>query len=452
MATATIFDYIEGLKKFYDDKNSFTKGILIDNINNEIKLIKTSDSTLANDLHKLDLKLIKKYENKIIFNGNYFTLTIQEYNGNYNEFSNNINLNMINKHYLFYNNHGFNSGIIGTALNLDVPGKKLYDFKKSNNIKNFIKDDKMYSIQITENFHKTVDINKLDKNDKINVFIQLLHNIKNYYSGYDNLILNIQNLDQFKVYKLDKEITYVFNNTKKYKSKYIIKITDLSTSQIHPKLKNDMINIDKNQDLKNLIKLFDISEYKNFSDINSILDDYLKYDFEDTEMTELSRTYFRNISDDVTSSEQVENKLEIYKKPSKQKRRKKEKKKNSKKKTSKKVTKKNSKKKTSKKVTKKNSKKLTEITGKRLIGGKKTSKKKTSKKKTSKKKASKKKTKRSKKKRHNKKNIDNSSNDDFSLEDSDDKKFENDDEFSLDNSDNKKHKNIDNFLNDDFSL
>merc|ERR1712227_168619 len=110
------------------NKNSFTKGILVDNIDNEINLIKTSDSNLINDLNKLNLKLVKKDNDKVIFEGNYFILTIYEYNGNYNDFQNKVNLNMINKHYLFYNNNGFNSGIIGTILNLDVSGKKLDDF------------------------------------------------------------------------------------------------------------------------------------------------------------------------------------------------------------------------------------------------------------------------------------------------------------------------------------
>ena len=442
---ATIFDYIEQLKKIYDNKNSFTKGILIDNIDNEINFIKTNNTKLIEDLNKLDLTLIKKNSEKIIFDGKYFKLTIYEYEGNNNDYENVVNLNMINKHYLHYNNNGFNSGIVGTALNLDVSGKSLSEFKKDNNIEDFIKNDKMYSVQITEKFHKTVDFNKLNRKDKINIFIQLLNNINNLYSVYDNLILNLKSFEQIQIYELEKEITYIYNNSKKYKSKYIVKLLDLSTSQIHPRLKNKNVNIKKEEDIKNLINLFNIPEYNNFNDIKSILDDYLKYDFEDTEMTDTPRTYFRNLSDDISSDESKDEKIDIYKKV-KPKRSKKVSKKTSKKvskKTSKKVSKK-----TSKKVSKKTSKKLTEITGKRLIGGKKNSVKK--------KKSAKKTVKRSVKNKKKSDNETNFLNDDFSLEDSDTNKSDNDeflnDDFSLEDSDKKEINNSKSIDDDDFNL
>ena len=70
---------------------------------------------------------------------------------------------MINKHYLFYNNNYFNSGIIGTILNLDSTGNDLYKFEKENNLNNFFKKNKTYSIQITEKFHNIVNINDLNE-------------------------------------------------------------------------------------------------------------------------------------------------------------------------------------------------------------------------------------------------------------------------------------------------
>ena len=73
------------------------------------------------------------------------------------------------------------------------------------------------------------------------LFIQLLNNLNSYYSIYNKIILNLKSLDQIQMYKLDKEVTYVYNNSKKYKSKFIVKLFDLSTSQIDSKLKIKML-------------------------------------------------------------------------------------------------------------------------------------------------------------------------------------------------------------------
>ena len=232
---------------------------------------------LLEDLHKLNLNLVKQTKKKIIFEGNFFILTIYEYENDFNDYENEINLNMINKHYLFYNNNGFNSGVIGTILNIDATGKDLEKFRKENNINNFFKENKTYSIQITEKFHNIVNINDLNKNEKKNIFIQLLNNINSFYSIYDKIILNLKSLDQIQIYRLDKEVTYVYDNSKKYKSKFIVKLFDMSTSQIDQKIKNKNVTIDKKQDLKNLIDLFGFSEYKRFSDMNSIINDYTNF-------------------------------------------------------------------------------------------------------------------------------------------------------------------------------
>ena len=351
----TIFNYFQEFKDIYNNNNSFTKGILIDNIDKEINLIKNRNIKLIEDLHKLDLKLIKKTNNKLIFEGNFFILSIYEYENDFNDYENEINLNMINKHYLFYNNNGFNSGIVGTILNLDSSGNDLYKFEKENNLNNYFKKNKTYSIQITEKFHNIVNFSDLNDEDKKNVFIQLLNNLSNYYSVYNNIIFNLKSLDQIQVYKLDKENLYIYNS-KKYKSKYLVKLFDLSTTQIDSKLKNKNVKINKKEDLKNIIKLFNIPEYNNFSDIDSIINSYLKYSPEKSEITE-SKTYFRNISsdEDITYPTKKNN-IEIYK--SKYVKRSKTSKKMTKKKSkpSKKMTKKKSK--TSKKMTKKNLKLL----------------------------------------------------------------------------------------------
>merc|ERR1712146_158719 len=119
-----------------------------------------------------------------------------------------------------------------------------------------------------------------------------------------DLILNFKNINQIQIYKLDEEITYIYNSTKKYKSKYIVKLLDLSTSQINndKNFRNKNINIKKEDDIKNLIKLFDIPEYKNYTDINSILNNYLKYDFEDPgtnlNTKDLEKTHFRSLLND----------------------------------------------------------------------------------------------------------------------------------------------------------
>ena len=352
----SIFDYFEEFKKFYDNKISFTKGILIDNLDSEINLIKTNDLKLIENLHDLNLKknLKESNKNKLVFDGDYFKLSIFEYDENYNSYNNPINLNMINKYYLFYNNNGFNSGIAGIILNLDVPEIKLNKFKETFKINDFFVKNKMYSFQFTEKFHDTVLFEDLNDKDKINVFIQLLHNVQNLYNIYDDLILNFKNINQIQIYKLDEEITYIYNSTKKYKSKYIVKLLDLSTSQINndKNFRNKNINIKKEDDIKNLIKLFDIPEYKNYTDINSILNNYLKYDFEDPgtnlNTKDLEKTHFRTL----LNNQVFKGKRFIG--GAKQKN---SKKKNSKTKTSKKKTKSSTKKnKTSKKT--KRSKKL----------------------------------------------------------------------------------------------
>ena len=71
MATeATIFDYLEQLKKFYDNKNSFTKGILVDNIDNIdkpiIKLINLNNPRRIS-LSKYCIKFASNYNSNIIF-------------------------------------------------------------------------------------------------------------------------------------------------------------------------------------------------------------------------------------------------------------------------------------------------------------------------------------------------------------------------------------------------
>ena len=391
----TIFNYFQEFKDIYTNNSSFTKGILIDNIDKEINLIKNRNVKLIEDLHKLDLKLIEKNNNKLKFEGNFFILTIFEYENDFNDYENEVNLNMINKHYLFYNNNGFNSGIVGTILNIDSSGSDLHKFEKENNLEDYFKKNKTYSIQITEKFHSLVNINDLNDEDKKNVFIQLLNNINNYYSVYSDIILNLKSLDQIQVYKLDKEISYIYNS-KKYKSKYIVKLFDLSTSQIDTKLKNKQINIDKNKDLKNIIKLFNITEYNNFSDINSIIDNYLKYNPEKSNITE-STPYFRNIPnlDNDINIDSKSSKIEIYKS------------------------------KYNKRRNTKNYSNSSEINGIRLIGGK-------SKKKSTQKKSKKKSTqKRNKKKiKHSKKNKNDSSSINIDLDSDDSESQKNKDDSS----------------------
>ena len=306
----TIFNYFEEFKDYYNN-NSFTKGILLNNLDNEINFIKNRNLELLEDLHKLNLNLVKQTKKKIIFEGNFFILTIYEYENDFNDYENEINLNMINKHYLFYNNNGFNSGVIGTILNIDATGKDLEKFRKENNINNFFKENKTYSIQITEKFHNVVNINDLNKNEKKNIFIQLLNNINSFYSIYDKIILNLKSLDQIQIYKLDKEVTYVYDNSKKYKSKFIVKLFDMSTSQIDQKIKNKNVAIDKKQDLKNLINLFGFSEYKKFSDINSIINDFTN--FNPKEKSTESDLYFRNISNEIEFSDINNTDFNFYK-------------------------------------------------------------------------------------------------------------------------------------------
>jgi hypothetical protein len=177
--TTSIFDYFEQFKNKYDNKNnySYTKGILLDNLDSEISSIKSNNYNLIKDLHQLSLKKNTKQSNdkKLVFDGDYFKLTIYQYNNKtQNDLKNDINLNMINKHYLFYNNNGFNSGIVGTILNLDVPENQLGDFIKQHDIKNFFKSNEIYSFQFTEKFHPIIKIDDLNEKQKINVLLQLL--------------------------------------------------------------------------------------------------------------------------------------------------------------------------------------------------------------------------------------------------------------------------------------
>jgi len=355
--TTSIFDYFEQYKKIYDNKNSFsfTKGKLLDNLDSEISSIKSNNYNLIKDLDKLSLKKNTKESNdkKLVFDGDYFKLTVYQYNENENDLENHINLNMINKHYLFYNNNGFNSGIVGTILNLDASENQLRDFINGNDIKNFFKPNKIYSFQFTEKFHPIIKIDDLNEKDKINVLLQLLYNVDKLYSIYDDLILNFDSLDQIQVYKLDQEITYIYNNNKKYKSKYILKLFDLSTSEIDKKkLKNNKVTIKRNEDIKNLIKLFNIPEvlnvpeYKKSSDIKDILNYYLK------ETSEISDISYSNSNSDQTLFRNISNKNLIKKEN-------------------------------------KFGKYLNEVTGKRFIGGAKKKTKKSSKSKTSKKKSKK---------------------------------------------------------------
>ena len=413
--TTSIFDYFEQYKKIYDNKNtfSFTKGKLLDNLDSEISSIKSNNYKLIKDLNKLSLKKNTKQSNdkKLVFDGDYFKLTVYQYNKNENDLGNHINLNMINKHYLFYNNNGFNSGIVGTILNLDASQNQLEDFINEHNIKNFFESNKIYSFQFTEKFHPIIKIDDLNQKEKINVFLQLLYNIDKLYSIYDDLILNFDSLDQIQVYKLDQEITYIYNNNKKYKSKYILKLLDLSTSEIDKKkLRNEKVSIKRNEDIKNLVKLFnipevlDVPEYKKSSNIKDILNYYLKETNEISDISDSDKSLFRNISNEKNLIKK-ENKFGKY---------------------------------------------LNEVTGKRFIGGSKKKTKKSSKSKTSKKKT-KKKTRRSKKlddsisinsyKEVSLEKTKNILDDDFSLEDSS--------ELMKNNFSDKKQ---DEFLNDDFSL
>ena len=413
--TTSIFDYFEQYKKIYDNKNtfSFTKGKLLDNLDSEISSIKSNNYKLIKDLNKLSLKKNTKQSNdeKLVFDGDYFKLTVYQYNKNENDLGNHINLNMINKHYLFYNNNGFNSGIVGTILNLDASQNQLEDFINEHNIKNFFESNKIYSFQFTEKFHPIIKIDDLNEKEKINVFLQLLYNIDKLYSIYDDLILNFDSLDQIQVYKLDQEITYIYNNNKKYKSKYILKLLDLSTSEIDKKkLRNEKVSIKRNEDIKNLVKLFnipevlDVPEYKKSSNIKDILNYYLKETTEISDISGSDKSLFRNISNEKNLIKK-ENKFGKY---------------------------------------------LNEVTGKRFIGGAKKKTKKSSKSKKSKKKT-KKKSKRSKKlndsislnsyKEVSLEKTKNILDDDFSLEDSS--------ELMKNNFSDKKQ---DEFLNDDFSL
>merc|ERR1711868_317825 len=84
--------YFEEFKKFYDNKISFTKGILIDNLDSEINLIKTNDLKLIENLHDLNLKknMKESNKNKLVFDGDYFKLSIFEYGENYNSYNNPI--------------------------------------------------------------------------------------------------------------------------------------------------------------------------------------------------------------------------------------------------------------------------------------------------------------------------------------------------------------------------